>query len=441
MTPKGSGITRRGLMTALPLTLAAGIALSKRTDAANGDLKRASAEGFLDSVGVCTHFGMNHSVYTRSFESILPELLDLGVRHLRDSGFVTAQSGRDSPAFIRFRRCVAEGMRFSLICYDPLNPYTVTPADRLGDIFDWCDGGIVQFEGGNEPVLINDPDKAPAISYEHQRQLHEAIHTTGRLSHLPLAGPSYIQRNVPLARDLSSICDYGNIHPYAGMEHPETTGPGSLERIRDASAHIFGDLPTMVTEIGYHTSLRNPGFHFPVSEAIKTRYLPRSLLWAFAHDIRRTYIYEFVSSFDRGDTDPESSFGLLRHDLGRTPAYEAIRALLSLCAASGGHGRGGPLRGIAFADEDTDRVGLLLDRSDGALLVPVWLGIRGWRWPGGVEAAPQERNTTFSVAGPHNRVRAHRFRDDGSVEVNVLEADDGAYPLSISDQVTVLEIA
>lgn len=74
----------------------------------------------------------------------------------------------------------------------------------------------------------------------------------------------------------------------------------------------------LATEIGYHTSLQPKTFHFPVTEGIKARYMPRTLLWSFISGIRRAYIYEMVSSFAEDETNPGSSFGLLRHDLSRT---------------------------------------------------------------------------------------------------------------------------
>ncbi|MNS66736.1 hypothetical protein D3C72_999630 [compost metagenome] len=253
-----------------------------------------------------------------------------------------------------------------------------------------------------------------------------------------VAAPSYVLENRALALDLKDVCDYGNIHPYAGMEHPETTGPGALSKSVAASAHIAAGRPVLATEMGYHTSLQTETFHFPVTEGIKARYMPRMLLWCFISGIRRSYIYEMVSSFAADETNPESSFGLLRHDLSRTPAYEAVRALLSLCKAERQTGQ--EERQIDFLTADPQRLSLHLARPDGALLVPVWLGISGWQWPARIENPPAERVATFSVAGQHSHVVAHRFRDDGSVSQQTITQESGQYRLSVSDQLTVLEV-
>ncbi len=428
------GLTRRNLLSAAPLALVAASGL-QAIPARAQPAASANTEAFLDSIGVCGHFTRTTGVYPEQFDRIMPEIEALGVRHLRDDGLIAA---RNSPVFQRLRRIVAAGLRLTIICYDNLNPYVSTPLDRLADFYDWSDAGIDIFEGSNEPNLTKDPQNAPRISAEHQAALHAAVRSIPRLSAVRVAAPSYVLENRALALDLKDVCDYGNIHPYAGMEHPETTGPGALSKSVAASAHIAAGRPVLATEMGYHTSLQTETFHFPVTEGIKARYMPRMLLWCFISGIRRSYIYEMVSSFAADETNPESSFGLLRHDLSRTPAYEAVRALLSLCKAERQTGQ--EERQIDFLTADPQRLSLHLARPDGALLVPVWLGISGWQWPARIENPPAERVATFSVAGQHSHVVAHRFRDDGSVSQQTITQESGQYRLSVSDQLTVLEV-
>ncbi|MGN7956469.1 hypothetical protein [Agrobacterium radiobacter] len=428
------GLTRRNLLSAAPLALVAASGL-QAIPARAQPAASANTEAFLDSIGVCGHFTRTTGVYPEQFDRIMPEIEALGVRHLRDDGLIAA---RNSPVFQRLRRIVAAGLRLTIICYDNLNPYVSTPLDRLADFYDWSDAGIDIFEGSNEPNLTKDPQNAPRISAEHQAALHAAVRSIPRLSAVRVAAPSYVLENRALALDLKDVCDYGNIHPYAGMEHPETTGPGALSKSVAASAHIAAGRPVLATEMGYHTSLQTETFHFPVTEGIKARYMPRMLLWCFISGIRRSYIYEMVSSFAADETNPESSFGLLRHDLSRTPAYEAVRALLSLCKAERQTGQ--EERQIDFLTANPQRLSLHLARPDGALLVPVWLGISGWQWPARIENPPAERVATFSVAGQHSHVVAHRFRDDGSVSQQTITQESGQYRLSVSDQLTVLEV-
>lgn len=430
-------LTRRNLLSAAPLALVAASGL-RPVSARAQTVASATTDAFLDSVGVCGHFTRPNGIYTEQFDRIMPEFEALGVQHLRDDGLITPKDSRDSPVFQRLRRIVASDIRLTIICYDNLNPYVLTPLDRLADFYAWCDGGVDIFEGSNEPNLTKDPQNAPRISAEHQAALYNAIRSNPQLSAVPVAAPSYVLTHRALALDLKDACDYGNIHPYAGMEHPETTGPGALSKSVAASAHIAAGKPVLATEMGYHTSLQTKTFHFPVTEGIKARYMPRMLLWSFISGIRRSYIYELVSSFAADATNPESSFGLLRHDLSRTPAYEAVRGLLSLCKAN--RQTTSVERQVAFLDADAQRLSMPLTRQDGALLVPVWLAISGWQWPARIENPPAERVAAFSVAGQHSRVVAHRFRDDGSVSQQTIAPEGGQYRLSVSDQLTVLEV-
>ncbi|MCZ7450141.1 hypothetical protein O8B93_21375 [Agrobacterium rhizogenes] len=430
-------LTRRSLLSAAPLALVAASGLRPVSVRAQ-TIASTTTDAFLDSIGVCGHFTRPNGIYTEQFDRIMPEFEALGVRHLRDDGLITPKDSRDSPVFQRLRRIVASDIRLTIICYDNLNPYVSTPLDRLADFYAWCDGGIDIFEGSNEPNLTKDPQNAPRISAEHQAALYNAVHSNPQLSAVPVAAPSYVLTHRALALDLKDVCDYGNIHPYAGMEHPETTGPGALSKSVAASAHIAAGRAVLATEMGYHTSLQTKTFHFPVTEGIKARYMPRMLLWSFISGIRRSYIYELVSSFAADATNPESSFGLLRHDLSRTPAYEAVRGLLSLCKA--GRQTTSVEREVTFLDSDAQRLAMPLRRQDGALLVPVWLALSGWQWPARIENPPVERVAAFSVAGQHNRVVAHRFLDDGAVSQQTIAQEGGQYRLSVSDQLTVLEI-
>ncbi len=218
-------LTRRGLLSVAPFALAAATGL-RPAFAQTQSVFSAGTEAFVDSVGVCGHFARTNGIYPESFERILPELEALGVGHLRDEGLITARDSRNSPAFQRLRRIVAANVRLTIICYDNLNPYVSTPLNRIADFYDWCDGGIEVFEGSNEPTLTKDPANAPRISAEHQAALFATIRSTPAVSNVPLVAPSYIQANTELALNLQNVCDFGNIHPYAGMEHPETTGRG-----------------------------------------------------------------------------------------------------------------------------------------------------------------------------------------------------------------------
>lgn len=429
--------SRRGALAA-GFAVSLGLAGGRAVASASLPLRRS--EDFLDSVGINTHFGHLGTPYAERRDLCAEALARLGIRHLRDDVIW----GRESPPvqFEAIRALAARGHRFSLIFYDPNGPGPPTPPERLPEIAALCGGGLAIVEGSNEPPLLSNRASFPARSAAHQRALARIVRSDPRLAGIKVAGPSYIFGNIALAQDLSGAVDYANVHAYPGMEHPETGGPGSLKGFVAAVRPVFGPAPVLVTENGYHTALGLPDGHLPVSEGIRARYLPRMLLWAHLSGITRTYIYELVSSFDRGDADPESRFGLLTHDGTETAGFSAVRNLMALF---GGPGAARPDDGPPVSiDIDGAAEGLqaaAFRRPDGTILVPVWLGVRGWD-PGTRRPLPDlpGRPVEIRLGRAPKTASLHRFADDGSVAVDQVDAAR-TIGVTATDRLSVLSLA
>lgn len=427
-----------GLGLAAGFGLAAGLAGGPVLARSGLTIRRA--EDFVDSVGINTHFGHLGTPYADRFELCAESLARLGIRHLRDDVIW----GRENPPiqFEAIRTLAGRGHRFSLIFYDPNGPGPPTPPERLPEIAAMSGGGLAIVEGSNEPPLLSKRAAFPARSAGHQRALARIARSDVRLAGIKVAGPSYIFGNIALAQDLSAAVDYGNAHAYPGMEHPETGGPGSLKGFVAAVRPVFGPAPVLVTENGYHTALATAGGHLPVSEGIRARYLPRMLLWGHLSGVARTYLYELVSSFDRGDADPESRFGLLTHDGRETAGFAAVRNLMALFR---GTGAARPEDGAAVSvDLDGAAEGLqaaAFRRPDGTILVPVWLGVPGWD-PGGRRPLPDldGRAVEIGLSRAPKTASLHRFADDGGVAVDPLDAAR-TIRLEATDRLCVLSLA
>ena len=389
-------------------------------------------DDFLHSVGVNTHFGHVGTPYETRFERCAAALDELGIRHLRED--VNFTQPEPPPQFARIARLAREGYRFSLIFYDGLGVAPVTPPRRLADIAAWSAGGIEIAEGSNEPDIAGRAS-AVSTSADHQRALYRAARAGGGT--VRVAGPSYIFGSVAAAEDLSGAVDFANIHCYPGMEHPETTGAGELRKFMAAARPVFGSAPILATENGYHTALPTKSSHLPVSEAIRARYMPRLLMWSFLQGVRRTYIYELICALDGGEADPDSHFGLLRHDGTATPAFGAVRALMQLFRAAG-PGTAEPFE--AAVEGAPDLHACRFSRGDGATLVPLWLGVPGWD-PGRRRALADrpERPVAVALSRVPASVRLHRFGDDGSVATTAL-APAGRIVVGATDRLTVLEL-
>ena len=292
-----SRVTRRTAMA-----LAAGALTAGRVSAA-APLHRCA--DLIDAIGVNMHLGHGGSPYVERFAACTRALDALGIRHLRDDIVLTG--AEPAGQFERIAALAARGYRFSLIFYDGLTPGPRVPPERFAEIAGWAGRGLVVAEGGNEPPIASRPGLA-RVSADHQAALFRAVRGDARYRGVQVAGPSYIQGNVAAAQDLAASVDLGNIHAYPGCEHPETEGGGSLARFVAAARPVFGTAPVIATENGYHTALATDSAHLPISEGLRARYLPRLVLWSYLQGVRRTYLYELVSSFDRGDADPESRF-------------------------------------------------------------------------------------------------------------------------------------
>ncbi|KQO71671.1 hypothetical protein [Methylobacterium sp. Leaf89] len=425
-----SGLTRRAT-----LALGAG-AFASRIEAAPAPAHRC--EDLIDAIGINVHLGHGGSPYVARFSDCAAALDDLGVRHLRDD--IVLVGTEPAGQFERIAGLARRGYRFSLVFYDGLTPGPRVPPERFAEIADWADDGLVVVEGGNEPPVAARPGLA-RLSAEHQAALFRAVRDAPRHRTVRVAGPSYIQANIAAAENLSASVDLANVHAYPGLEHPETRGAGSLGGFLAAVRPVFGTAPVIVTETGYHTALATRSAHLPVSEALRARYLPRLLLWSYLQGVRRTYLYELISAFDGGDADPESRFGLIAHDGTPSASFAAVRSLIRLFGGRAEDATASRDRiGVVLPVDVPDLVATSFQRADGALLVPVWLGLDGWdrnaRAPR-PDSAP--RPVALHLSSPPRRLRLHRFGDDGVVSVTGL-APMQVPTVAATDRLAVLEI-
>ena len=401
------------------------------------------AADFIGRIGVNVHFDQTGSVYDREFErSILGAIEDLAVKQIRQ-GVYSPEPGVTDVLYQRMRALGRLGCRFSAICNDPSDRYVTTPPAALPRIYALSGGTIDIVEGGNEPALLADPVRNPTLSWLHQRDLHETIRRDLPGSRIAVASPSYVQGNIALAKPLAGLVERSNLHPYPGMEHPETQGPGRLGGFREAMIPVCGTVESIITETGYHTALATASAHLPVSEAIRARYTPRLILFAYLAGMRQTYLYELRSSFGRGPADPESAFGLLTHAGEPTAAYRAVKSLIALF--SGPSGRPSPeraaFRRIATVGDHQDVHGAAFRRHDSTVLLPLWLGVPGWDPATRTTRAPVTRRLRLEDADGRNAVTAHRFDDSGGVQTEPVPLDRGVGAIAISDRLTVLEFA
>ncbi len=332
-----------------------------------------SARAFGDSVGVNVRLSWLDTAYG-DFGAVRARLRELGVRHIND-GFC----GACEYQLDRMRRLAADGITSSV------GPSGLTEGSaalqwNLQVIRDRVRGAVDSVQAPNEPDISGDPQWVEHTR-AYQAELYARVKGDPALAHLPVIGPSIVNREArPLLGDLSAFLDRGNLHPYPGGTPPLT----DMADQRLIGAIIAGNKPLVATEAGYHNDLSFTGPHRAASERATAIYTPRLVLEAFLGGIQRTYVYQLLDPYTpaqaqaRGIPLSENSFGLLRWNHSPKPSFFALRNLMrAVDSGSAPVASPGGLRfGLEGAGPDVRR--LLLRSADGSYALVLWRQVSVW---------------------------------------------------------------
>lgn len=378
---------RLAVVLAVALIGAAGVVLSAallRRDAEPPALRSGelSAEAFVKSVGVVTHFHYVDTAYGRQGE-VLARLRELGVGHIREAA--PSPSGALADAL---RAARAAGIRATVGNGD-LN---VDPARVVGDSLAVMGDGIAAFEAPNELDNGSVPDWPQKLT-SYMPALQAAVRE--QAPGTSVIGPSFID-SVSRTRIPGDLPGLFNGHPYSGGEPPEP----SLARALSESRATLPGRGVVFTETGYHNALAASVGQPPASEEAAAVYLPRLLATAFGAGVRRTFIYELLDEKpDPALADPEQHFGLLRNDLSPKPAFMAVKTLIAALRSTPGVPTGGPLAWElqVHGDERVER--LTLVRRDGSRVILLWRAVSVWDRDGRRALDPGRLAVELSFAG------------------------------------------
>ena len=399
------------------------------------------ASDFLDTIGVNGHLGYDDTGYGKYDEIVKPRLTELGVRHWRDGLLLGADlEDEDSMYFGRLRDMAGYGVQFDLVLGNP-SEEDDRAEKGLGDISSLDErtgGAVVGVEGLNEPDLqLEDYDDWAATTERQQKQLYETVRSEPSLDDVAVLGPTPIFEAGELA-DLGDYADGGSVHNYYAGRHPDA---GPLEWETANARLVTGDKPIYSTETGYHSAMATTDTHLPTPENIIGRYLPRVYLTHFLKGVRRTYMYEFLSTFPDDDTEPEANFGLLRSDGTPRPSFFALKNLIDVLGGPDGATVDVP-RTVDFRlDGDLEGVkSVLLERADGQLVLALWLETSGYDPETRKEVPVESREIAVVLADDDMRATAtHRLEDDGSL-TSAEPAPDPMPTVDVSGNVLLVEL-
>ena len=321
-----------------------------------------SADVFVDSIGVATHWNYPNTPYGYAYKAVQDKLVESGIRHVRDG------------LSDRIQALGALGIKSTVVAdIDNNSNGDIATVQRIKDQIKAANssGFIDAVEGPNEPDLfwMNFQKSYKGQGYQQgqagisqgviafQQDLYTTLKSDPATAGLTVIGPALGVTYDPGAGmvnilgkgSLTNYVDWGNFHPYPGAGNPfsfpfpygtiqKYYWQGSFPSVNldefpsslDIYAPPFASKPMSATETGYATHAAG------ISETVHAKYIPRLLCEYFRLGIQRTYLYELIDEFaDPQKTDPEANFGLLRHDVTPKPAYTALKSLIGLLQEKG----------------------------------------------------------------------------------------------------------
>ncbi len=420
-----------GLGTLWLLAMLSTMALGAQTAAATAVPAR-SASSFVGSIGVNTHFYYTGTPYVDAFSVVKQRLAELGVRHIREN---IAPNDRPDQ-YQRLRELSALGIKADLILGDPRNGIS-TLDHMIATVKNELPGAVDSVEGPNE---FNAQGVSNWVSMlrEYQQHLYTAVKSDPALSSLTVIGPSITNwGDAEKLGDMSEMLDVGCAHPYTSRP-PETVVTESLER----SAQTAGTKPAFTTETGYHTALNyksSSEAFLPVTEAAQAVYMPRVFLEQFRRGVARTYSYELLNEFaDAKLTERESNWGLLRNDLSKKPAFDAVQNLIAILKDSGSSSAPGSLDYSLEGNQENLRQ-LLLQKSDGSYYLALWRATSVWDAVHQVTLDPGSSPISIKFNQPVSSVQLYA-PNVSSAPVASVASPSGPLSYAIGPQVQILRI-
>lgn len=429
ITTRGLKATQRGILALLAILSI--VALDARTAAA-APVPARSADSFVGSIGVNTHFYYSDTPYVENFSLVKQRLTELGVRHIREN---IAPNERPDQ-YQRLRELAASGIKADLILGDPRNGIS-TLDHMISVVKNELSGAVDAVEGPNEFNAQGVENWVPMLR-EYQQHLYTAVKSTSALSSLTVIGPSITNwSDAEKLGDMSEMLDVGSAHPYTSRP-PETVVTESLER----AAQTAGTKPAFTTETGYHTALNyisGSEAFLPVTEAAQAVYVPRIFLEQFRRGVARTYSYELLNQFsDPGLKDRESNFGLLRHDLSKKPAFEALQNLIAILKDSGSGTAPGSLDYSLEGNQESLRQ-VLLEKSDGSYYLALWRATSVWDAVKQITLNPGSSPVSIKFNQPVSSVQLYAPNLSGAPQSSVVNPT-GQLTYEIGPQVQILRI-
>lgn len=388
--------------------------------------KAASADAFVDSVGVNVHLHHTDTSYS-NFAQVEQALKNLHVRHVRDGLIDTTWKDY----YNRHNQLGRAGIKAIFITSPNQNDKLLLDyPQRMKDSFE-------AYEAPNEYDQSGVGNWLTALS-SFLGRLDQTVKADSKTLRFPVIGPSLTKADSFAKVRGDCTFDYSNLHNYFAGRNPGTTGWGSngygsiAWNLSNVNAACPGK-PVITTETGYQTitSLKNS-----VPESVAAKYVPRVFLEQWLRGIRRTYLYELLD-LPSGRSSGDSGFGLLRSNFAPKPAYTALANLVRLLSDPGNSFSPTDLS-LQFSGDVTNVHHALFQKRNGSYYLALWVEEPGYDVDGKKAIAVRPRQVVVRI-NKETAGMLHTFDSSGAVKSKSLEPS-ATRTLEVTDSVLILQI-
>lgn len=415
-----------------------GVALAPGCSATSGTAgtQALMADLVADAPGVNTHINYLGTVYDRAYDSIVkPRLLELGIRHIRDS------PGGDTDAMTkgRYIELARGGIRLLLTTWNP--------GDNDIDYVKALNGSDVQVVEAVEPP--NERDNAwggnmPSQLRSYMLAMYPRYKNDVATRTITVLGPSFANTKDSALRlraafsDAASYMDCANVHSYCGRDPEGPGGGGYGISLSDALTRqrMGSGKAVWASENGYKMSHSSNG-HPAVTQRAAAKYVPRQVLSHLMRGAPRVYGYQLIN------TNSED-FALLNDNGSPRLQFMALKNLIALFKDSGAAFTPGTLA-YSLSGVTTGIQQMLFQKRSGRFYLAVWQGALSSTLTsndGGIrDIEPARRALALNLGMKVTRATVFEPSFSSSpVKTYANAAGIGSIPLTVPDHLQVIEI-
>lgn len=392
-----------------------------------------SAESFVSSVGIDTHFNYYGSIYTNDTQLMIQSLQALGITHLRDA-MCWQGSETWNTYYALHRQLAALGFKTDFIAsYNQ-------PASQIA-VYPGLVSDAEAVEPANEYDNSGDAHWAADIAAQ-QEMLYNAMESSRYAGSVTVLAPSLAYpSNAPALGTMNAMAEAGNLHGYFGGDNPGNAAVSPASYLKQMQSESPGQ-PIWVTETGYFAQPGPFAGSYGVDLATQAVYIPRTLLAYFNAGAARTYLYELADDLEPGENPADYQWGLLDSNGHPKPAFNAVANLLHTLADAGpSSGASFSAATLAFNIEGAGATvqHTLFEKSDGTFYLAIWIEAASYNFLTQQPIPVAVQQVHLQLNAPLASAQSTQWDATGGVSTSALTPSQ-SIPLTLTDKLQIVKL-